>query len=87
MVMTMKLQKRRGADANEVSRTFANYQARYQDLGFSLGMLDVTGYWMTQDTETYTFGMADKTQPGNPISYGHNETGFRSLRHEIKHLK
>ena len=72
--------KAAGASPNEVTRTFANYQARYQDLGFSLGMLDVTGYWMTQDTETYTFGMKDYTDPTLPnpvpVAYGHNETDF-----------
>ncbi|EKM24967.1 MULTISPECIES: TonB-dependent receptor [Vibrio] len=68
-----------GAKPNDVTRTFANYQARYQDLGFSLGMLDVTGYWMTQDTETFTLAMKDKN-PNSPTFgqtlYGHNETDF-----------
>ncbi|WP_045368445.1 TonB-dependent receptor [Vibrio campbellii] len=68
-----------GAKPNDVTRTFANYQARYQDLGFSLGMLDVTGYWMAQDTETFTLAMKDKT-PNSPTFgqtlYGHNETDF-----------
>lgn len=68
-----------GAKANEVSRTFANYQVRYQDLGFSLGMLDLTSYWMTQDTETLTLKMSDKN-PSSPTFgqalYGHNETDF-----------
>ncbi|WP_239502689.1 TonB-dependent receptor [Vibrio astriarenae] len=65
-----------GAKPNDVSRTFANYQLRYQDLGFSLGMLDVTGYWMTQDTETFTLAMKDNTIEASPVSYGHNETDF-----------
>lgn len=68
-----------GAKPNDVTRTFANYQARYQDLGFSLGMLDVTGYWMAQDTETFTLAMKDKN-PNSPTFgqtlYGHNETDF-----------
>ncbi|ANP66872.1 MULTISPECIES: TonB-dependent receptor [Vibrio] len=68
-----------GAKPNDATRTFANYQARYQDLGFSLGMLDVTGYWMTQDTETFTLAMKDKN-PNSPTFgqtlYGHNETDF-----------
>lgn len=68
-----------GAKPNDVTRTFANYQARYQDLGFSLGMLDVTGYWMAQDTETFTLAMNDKN-PNSPTFgqtlYGHNETDF-----------
>lgn len=64
------------AQPNDVSRTFANYSLRYQDLDFSLGMLDVTGYWMTQDTETFTLKMVDKTQPEKPVYYGHNETDF-----------
>ena len=67
------------AQANDVTRTFANYQVRYQDLGFSLGMLDLTGYWMTQDTETLTLKMEDKS-PNSPtfgkVFYGHNETDF-----------
>lgn len=68
-----------GVKPNDVTRTFANYQARYQDLGFSLGMLDVTGYWMAQDTETFTLAMKDKN-PNSPTFgqtlYGHNETDF-----------
>lgn len=68
-----------GAKPNDVTRTFANYQARYQDLGFSLGMLDVTSYWMAQDTETFTLAMKDKN-PNSPTFgqtlYGHNETDF-----------
>ncbi|MDW2031925.1 TonB-dependent receptor [Vibrio sp. 665] len=68
-----------GAKPNDVTRTFANYQARYQDLGFSLGVLNVTGYWMTQDTETFTLAMKDKN-PTSPTFgetlYGHNETDF-----------
>lgn len=42
-------------------------------------MLDVTGYWMTQDTETFTLKMTDYN-PNSPTFgqtlYGHNETDF-----------
>lgn len=65
-----------GAEPNDVKRTFANYQLRYRDYGFALGMLDVTGYWMTQDTETFTLAMKDNTQDPAPTLYGHNETDF-----------
>ncbi|GAL24675.1 TonB-dependent siderophore receptor [Vibrio variabilis] len=67
------------AQPNNVKRTFANYQLRYQDIGFAWGMLDVTGYWMTQDTETFTLAMKDNV-PGSPTEgqtyYGHNMTDF-----------
>ena len=64
---------------NNVVRKFANAQIGYRDESFALGTLELTGYWMGVDTETYTFAMRDRN-PGSPtvggIVFGNNETDF-----------
>lgn len=66
------------AKANPARRTFSNVQVRYQDIGFKLGMLDVTGFYMNQNTESYTLRMKSR-EPGptnGKTYYGHNKTNF-----------
>ncbi|MBY6096659.1 TonB-dependent receptor [Ferrimonas balearica] len=66
-----------GIAANKEWNTYQNYTARYQDMGFALGMLDVSLYHMRQDGETDTMRMTSKASSGD-VRYGYNETQFRN---------
>ncbi len=63
-----------------VKRRFINTKLRYQDMDFALGMLDVSGYYMSQKgrTATLKYRIKDTSSPfhGKDV-YGNNFTDFQ----------